>query len=702
MEKIRLRQTNVWFFAERRNGMSCYYKETKMLYGGDYNPEQWGREVWEEDMRLMAQAHINIVTLNVFSWASLQPDEDTYDFARLDEIMQLVRANGMKVCLATSTGAHPAWMAKRHPDILRTEKDGRKRKFGGRHNSCPNSPTYRKYAPRLAQKLAEHYRDYDNIVAWHVSNEYGGACYCDECQKAFRVWLKKKYGTIEEVNRSYNTAFWGHTFYDWDEIVLPDLQSEHFMDEVTGMERTMFQGISLDYMRFNSDSILDCFRLEYDAIKKFTPDLPVTTNLMTAYKGLDYQKWAKSMDFVSWDNYPSAADSPDQIAFYHDLMRGLDGQKPFVLMEQAPSVTNWQQFAKLKRPGEMRLMSYQAVAHGADAIQFFQIRRSIGACEKYHSAVIDHVGTADTRVFREVTKLGEELEKIGGLFLDGKTPAKTAILFDWDNWWAVEYSSGPSVRLKYLDAVLDYYKAAYALNVPVDIISTDHSLEPYQVVIAPLLYMVKRGYEEKLKDYVRQGGNFVTSYFSGIVDEHDLVDCGGYPGRLRELLGVWVEESDALPFGEQNAITYSGTRYPADLMCDLMHLEGAQALANYEEDFYAGTPAVTVNKYGLGKAYYVGTHSDEMFYQTWMRELFAQTGISPIQHTPAGVEAAVRENAGGRYLFLLNHTAEEKTVVLVESYKDLLNGRTYAKQEEIVLEARGVYLLGGCKVQGIK
>lgn len=682
--------------------MSCYYKETKMLYGGDYNPEQWGREVWEEDMRLMAQAHINIVTLNVFSWASLQPDEDTYDFARLDEIMQLVRANGMKVCLATSTGAHPAWMAKRHPDILRTEKDGRKRKFGGRHNSCPNSPTYRKYAPRLAQKLAEHYRDYDNIVAWHVSNEYGGACYCDECQKAFRVWLKKKYGTIEEVNRSYNTAFWGHTFYDWDEIVLPDLQSEHFMDEVTGMERTMFQGISLDYMRFNSDSILDCFRLEYDAIKKFTPDLPVTTNLMTAYKGLDYQKWAKSMDFVSWDNYPSAADSPDQIAFYHDLMRGLDGQKPFVLMEQAPSVTNWQQFAKLKRPGEMRLMSYQAVAHGADAIQFFQIRRSIGACEKYHSAVIDHVGTADTRVFREVTKLGEELEKIGGLFLDGKTPAKTAILFDWDNWWAVEYSSGPSVRLKYLDAVLDYYKAAYALNVPVDIISTDHSLEPYQVVIAPLLYMVKRGYEEKLKDYVRQGGNFVTSYFSGIVDEHDLVDCGGYPGRLRELLGVWVEESDALPFGEQNAITYSGTRYPADLMCDLMHLEGAQALANYEEDFYAGTPAVTVNKYGLGKAYYVGTHSDEMFYQTWMRELCAQTGVSPIQHTPAGVEAAVRENSGGRYLFLLNHTAEEKTVVLVESYKDLLNGRTYAKQEEIVLEARGVYLLGGCKVQGIK
>ncbi len=676
--------------------MSCYYKETNMLYGGDYNPEQWGREVWEEDMRLMAQAHINIVTLNVFSWASLQPDEDTYDFARLDEIMQLVRANGMKVCLATSTGAHPAWMAKRHPDILRTEKNGMKRKFGGRHNSCPNSPTYRKYAARLAEKLAERYQDYDNIVAWHVSNEYGGACYCENCEKAFRVWLKKKYGTIEEVNRSFDTAFWGHTFYDWDEIVLPNLLSEHFMDDVTERERTMFQGISLDYMRFNSDSILDCFRLEYDAIKKFTPHLPVTTNLMVAYKGLDYQKWARAMDFVSWDNYPAESDSPDQIAFYHDLMRGLDGQKPFVLMEQTPSTTNWQLYGRLKRPGEMRLMSYQAAAHGADAIQFFQIRRSIGASEKYHGAVIDHVGSADTRVFREVTQLGEELENIGGLFLDGKTPAKTAILFDWDNWWAVEYSSGPSVLLRYLDAVRDFYRAAYALNVPVDIISTEHSLEPYQVVVAPLLYMVKRGYEKKLKDYVRQGGTFVTSYFSGIVDEHDLVDCGGYPGRLRELLGIWVEESDALPLGEQNAISYGGTRYPADILCDLMHLEGAQALANYEEDFYAKTPAVTVNEYGFGKAYYVGTHSDPAFYEAFMHKLFAQAGIKPVHHTPSGVEAAVRENAGGRYLFLLNHTAEEKTVVLEENYKDLLDGRMYAQQEEIVLKARDVRLLCAC------
>ena len=250
----------------RQSNMGYGKNVHEILYGGDYNPEQWPDEVWREDMRLLKKAHINEVTLNVFSWAALQPDEDTYDFSKLDKIMELVREHGLKVCMATSTGAHPAWMARKYPDILRTEADGRKRKFGGRHNSCPNSPTYRKYAQRLAEKLAERYQDYENIVAWHVSNEYGGACYCENCEKAFRRWLKRKYKTLDEVNRSFNTSFWGHTFYDWEDIVLPSGLSEHIVFD--GVEKTMFQGISLDYMRFMSDSILDCFCLEYDAIKK--------------------------------------------------------------------------------------------------------------------------------------------------------------------------------------------------------------------------------------------------------------------------------------------------------------------------------------------------------------------------------------------------------------------------------------------------
>ncbi len=667
----------------------AYGKNIKeILYGGDYNPEQWPEEVWEEDMRMMKKAHINIVTLNVFSWAALQPNENTYNFEKLDKIMELVQKNGLKVCLATSTGAHPAWMAKRHPDILRTEFNGMKRKFGGRHNSCPNSPTYRLYAQKLAGKLAQRYKGYDNIVAWHVANEFGGECYCEKCETSFQKWLQKKYGTIEEVNRCFNTAFWGHTFYEWDEIVLPNMLSEHFESK-----STMFQGISLDYRRFNSDSMLECFQLEYNAIQKEMPGVPITTNLMGFYNNLDYQKWAKKMDFISWDTYPAPSDSPAVTAMNHDLMRGIKEQDSFVLMEQTPSVTNWQPYNKLKRPGEMRLLSYQAAAHGADAIQFFQIRRSIGACEKYHGAVIDHAGRDDTRVFLEVENLGKELEILGDAFLEGRTPSQTAILFDWDNWWAVEYSAGPSVRMKYLDAMEDYYTAAFEQNVPIDIISTEDDLSGYKVVIAPLLYMTKTGYDKKVSSFVEQGGTFITTYFSGIVEEHDLVIPGGYPGNLKDILGIWVEENDALPEGESNSFSYDGVTYPAEILCDLMHLEGAESLSNYKEDFYQGTPVITRNSFGKGSAYYVGSRSNHKFYHRFLKNIFAENGVLPVMETPEGIEASVRENETGRTLFLLNHTEESAQIVLDHDYTELLTKAVCQSGTSVTIGKKDVLIL---------
>ncbi len=664
------------------------WNQNKIAYGGDYNPEQWDEETWEEDMRLFRLAHIDTVTLNVFSWAALQPDEDTYRFERLDKIMNLVRRNGLNVVLATSTGAHPAWMARRYPEILRTEADGRKRKFGGRHNSCPNSPVYRKYSARLAGKLAERYRDYDNLVAWHISNEYGGECYCENCERAFRRWLREKYRTIEELNRVWDTAFWGHTFYDWDEIVLPNLLSEHFDGE-----RTMFQGISLDYRRFNSDSILECYRLEYEAVKKYTPDIPVTTNLMGFYKPLDYQKWAKNMDLVSWDNYPSNQDTPAQIAFSHDLMRGIGGGKPFLLMEQTPSVTNWLPYNALKRPGVMRLWSYQAVAHGADSVMFFQMRRSIGACEKYHGAIIDHVGHEHTRVFREAAGLGAELAALGDETPGTRKAAKAAILFDWDNWWAIEYSAGPSRLLKYKDEAENYYAALFAQNIAVDIIGVEDDFTGYRVLIAPVLYMVKPGLDEKIRAFVEAGGRFVTTFFSGYVDEHDLVTVGGYPGKLRELLGIWVEESDALPEGQKNHFIWNGRRHKAMLLCDLLHLEGAEALASYEEDFYAGMPVLTKNVVGRGEAYYVATRSDADFYREFLGKLCGEAGICAAAHTPEGVEAAVRQNAEQEYLFLLNHTSTEQTVILERDGIELLRGEAIKKGNQLALPPYGVAIL---------
>ena len=663
----------------------------KVLYGGDYNPEQWSEDVWEEDMRLFALAGIDIVTLNVFSWASLQPDEHTYCFEKLDKIMDLVEKNGLKVCMATSTAAHPAWMAKKYPDILRTEFNGMKRKFGSRHNSCQNSPTYQKYSVLLAKKLAERYKDRKCIVAWHVSNEYGEECYCENCEKAFRVWLKDKYKTIEELNRAWNTAFWGHTFYEWDEIVLPNLLSEHFAEN-----RTTFQGISLDYRRFNSEGMLHCFKAEYEAIKSVIPDAKITTNLMGFYKPLDYQMWANEMDFISWDNYPANEDPYARIAMNHDLMRGIKGGQPFVLMEQTPSVTNWLAYNALKRPNVMRLWSYQAMAHGADAILFFQMRRSIGACEKYHGAVIDHVGNENTRVFREIAKLGEELKQLGSKTLGSTMDSKVAVVVDWDNWWALEYSAGPSCDLKYLDEVFGYYRALEEQNYSVDLIGVNDDLSKYEVVIAPIFYMTKGSYDEKIREYVKNGGTFITTFFSGIVDEHDLVITGGYPGHLRDILGIWVEEIDALPAGTTNAFTYEGKEYEAKLLCDIMHLEGAKALATYEKDFYVNTPVLTVNEYGKGKAYYVGTRSSEDFYQTFLKERLEEKGIRPVLEVEGvGIEATERIKGDERYLFVLNHNDTEGTFVMPKAKVDLLTGRTYTKGEVVTIPAKEVMILEG-------
>ncbi len=663
-------------------------KVKKIVYGGDYNPEQWPEEIWPEDMRLLKAAGIDIVTLNVFSWAAIQPSEEEYDFTRLDRIMDMVRDHGLKVCLATSTGAHPAWMAKRYPDILRTEFSGMKRKFGGRHNSCPNSPTYHKYSTELARRLAERYKDYDNIVAWHISNEYGGECYCENCEKAFRVWLKRKYGTLDELNRAWNTAFWGHTFYDWEEIVLPNILSEHFAED-----RSTFQGITLDYKRFNSDSILNCFRMEYEAVKQITPDIPVTTNLMGFYQMLDYQKWGKYMDVVSWDNYPDYESSPAQIAMSHDLMRGVGGGRPFLLMEQTPGVSNWHSYCALKRPGVMRLWSYQAVAHGADSVMFFQMRRSIGACEKYHSAVIDHVGNGETRVYREVAALGRELEKLGEATLGAVTKAGIAVYFDWDNWWALNCTAGPSMDLDYKNEVFSFYQALYHMNIPVDFVGAEDELDKYQILIAPVLYMTKPGYDGKIRRFVAEGGTFVTTFFSGIVDEHDLVVTGGYPGKLKDILGIWAEETDALPRNKENRFTYHGKTYPARILCDLLHLETAESLGEYQCDFYAGMPAVTVNHFGKGKAYYIASHSDEAFYLEFLKELCVQSKVEPVHKPAGGLEITARENEQGRYLFFLNHSEDRVETVLEDNFLELLTDTVYKKGKKIEIEKKDVKIL---------
>lgn len=667
----------------------------KILFGGDYNPEQWDAENRKIEMELLLKAGVDIVTLNVFSWARIQPSEDEYDFSDLDSIVEMVSRRGMKICMATATAAHPAWMAKRHPDILRVDIDGRKHLFGARHNSCPTSPTYRKYAPRLAKKIAERYGANKNVVAWHISNEYGGLCYCENCAAAFRAWLSKKYGSLENLNRAWNTAFWGHTYYDWNEIQVSSNLSEEW-----GGCHTTCQIQTIDYHRFQSDMLLECFCLERDAIFEVTREIPVTTNMMGTYPELDYHIWAKEMDFVSWDNYPSPDAPYTRAAFNHEVMRGCKLEKPFCLMEQTPSVTNWQPYNSLKRPGVMRLWSYQALAHGSDTVMFFQMRRSRGCCEKLHGAIIDHYPSSETRVFKEASALGAELNKIGGAFLGSLQKNKVAVIFDWNSQWGVTYSAGPSVDFKYADEVFKYYDALARMNIGVDVIAPEESLASYDIVFAPALYMVSDDFAARAEKFVAEGGIFLVTTMSGLADENDLITTEGYPGKLRRLCGIWAEETDALLPNQKNSFVIKDGALKgeceATILCDIVHAEGAQVVATYGSDFYAGTPCVTKNKFGKGEAWYVASCFGERspLLQKIVLHLAQQKGIEQIAAPVEGVEITKRVRLDGtQFVFALNHSALQKEIALVFNGIDIISQKEIHAGENLLLEANGVAII---------
>jgi len=648
----------------------------RILFGGDYNPNQWPKEIWEEDIRIFKKASINSATVNVFSWAKIQPSENCYDFEELDQIIEKLSTEGFDIVLATSTAALPAWMFKKYPEVARTDYDGRHHKFGQRHNACPNSLVYQKYAERLATKLAERYGENPQVTCWHINNEYGGECYCDNCEKAFRVWLKDKYHTIEALNKAWNMEFWGHTVYEWNEIVLPNALSEGI-----GYDKTAFAGISIDYRRFNSDSLLKNYMMERDAIRKIDPTTPITTNLMGTFKGLDYFKWAKEMDLVSWDNYPSYNTPWSLVAMTHDLMRGLK-QQPFMLMEQTPSQQNWQPYNSLKKPGQMRAQSYQTIAHGADTIQYFQLRRSIGACEKFHGAVIEHVGHEDTRVFRETAALGAELAQLSDI-IGTQTQAQVAVIFDWDNYWALEYTSGPTVDLKYVEQIHRYYRYFYEQNIAVDLVPVDADLSKYKLVAAPVLYMIKEGMQERLTDFVMQGGALLTTYMSGIVDQSDNVHLGGYPGPLRELAGIWVEEIDALAPEQSNGVSLvnedlTGT---SNLVSDLIHLENAEALAHYTSNFYAGMPAVTKNTFGDGTVYYFGGQLEDQLQDQLFKTIVKETDITPVIEEATKLEIACRENEEAKFFVIINfHEEAQPLPEMFVGKTDLLTGKVLSSE----------------------
>ncbi|MCR1917058.1 beta-galactosidase [Lactobacillus taiwanensis] len=652
---------------------------SRFLYGGDYNPEQWPEDTWANDIQVFKQAHLNSATINVFSWALLEQREGEYDFSKLDKIVKELSDANFDIVLATATAAMPAWMFKKYPDVARVDYQGRRHVFGQRHNFCSNSKNYQVLASKLVKKIVSRYYKNPHIKVWHVNNEYGGNCYCDNCQNTFRDWLKYKYKNLETLNKAWNMNVWSHRIYDWDEIVVPNELGDAWGAEGT---ETIVSALSLDYLRFQSESLLKLFKMEKAIIKKYDPVALVTTNFHALpNKLLDYQKWAKEQDIISYDSYPSYNMPTYQSAFLYDLMRSLKHQ-PFMLMESTPAQVNWQPYSPLKRPGQMAATELQAVAHGADTVQFFQLKQAIGGSEKFHSAVISHSQRTDTRVFKEVTELGEKLEKTGSTILGSKTKTKVGIVFDWNNFWSYEYIDGITQDLDYVESILDYYKQFYKRNIPTDIISVDDDFSQYDLVVAPVLYMIKSGLAEKIDQYVKRGGNFVASYLSGIVNENDSVYLGGYPGPLKDVLGIWVEESDAVIPGQKITVSLDSNNYQANLICDLLHLEGAHALGNYNSEFYKETPAVSENKWGKGTSWYIGTQLDEAGLSKIFDHLISIVNIKSLTETKTDLEITKRVTKSGKELyFVLNMSNDTKDLPSeFDAYKNLFTDKSANKK----------------------
>lgn len=634
------------------------FKTEKLLHGGDYNPEQWLNrpDILEKDIEMLKEAGCNVVSLGIFSWSTLEPEEGFYQTEWLENIVNNLYENGIYTILATPTGARPKWMADKYPEVLRVDENRRRMLFGFRHNHCYTSPVYREKTAKINGLLSQRLGKHPGVILWHVSNEYGGECHCPLCQKAFRNWLREKYGTIENLNDKWCTTFWSHTYQSFDQIESPSSIGE-----------TQLHALNLDWKRFVTHQTADFLHHEIQAIREGGSTLPTTANLMYYYDGLDYFRLAKEIDVVSWDTYPTwhkeaVMETAYDNGMCHDLMRSLKN-KPFFQMESCPGSTNWQGVSKLKKPGVLFSQSMQAIAHGGEGALYFQIRQSRGASEKFHGAVIDHYGGKDTRVFKEVAKTGQALAQISEL-AGSRGVSKVAILFDWSSRWAMEDSQGPRNKgLHYMEVLRKVYRGFRKKGLNVDLIDMECNLSGYEILAIPMGYMFKEGFAEKVRAFVEKGGTLITTYWSGIADDTDRCYLGGTPYGLMDVLGIRSEEIDGLYDWEENQMVpvkdnelgLSKT-YTCKYLCDLVKVQTARTLMTYGSDFYKGYPCLTVNEYGEGKAWYVACDGEKEFYEDFIGRALDDSHIAGAvkEEIPEGLEITTRETDSIRYYIYQN------------------------------------------------
>ena len=636
----------------------------KLLHGGDYNPEQWldRPDILAQDIELMKKAHVNTVTLGVFSWSVLEPEEGVFNLDWLADIIHNLYANGICTILATPSAARPAWLAHKYPEVRRVRADRVRELYNRRQNYCYTSPIYREKVRIIDQKLARRFGDDPAVILWHISNEMGGDCHCALCQAEFRHWLQARYGTLAALNKAWNARFWSHDYTDWEQIESPAPQGENAV-----------QALALDWKRFVSDRHIDFLKFERDTVKEIAPNAKFTVNMMYRFDGIDYFKMAKEIDVASWDNYPTWHKPSETVeetaldtAMMHDLFYSMK-DKPFLLMESSPSFTNWQPVSKQKKPGIAGLAALQTVAHGADSVLYFQWRASRGAEEKLHGAVIGHDGREDARSFTETAQVGQELEALAEITAV-KREKQAAIVHDWQNKWALEGSCGPrNAGMGYWDELKRHYNALAREGIAVEFVDQNADLTGYGLIVVPMLYLLTDAFAKKLCAFAQNGGTVIVTYWSGVVDESDLCRMGDTPYGLTELLGLRRTEIDGMYDGEtRRCVPSAGCTLPvaqASTLCEVAALDEkdpAEPLSLYDEDYFAGHPAAAVHRYGKGRAYYLASRFDEAFYRAFYHDAAKEIGLSPAwpEALPEGVLAVRR----GSFVFVQNCTEQPATV----------------------------------------
>jgi len=655
-----------------------------MFYGADYYPEHWPEERWPVDARMMKDAGINVVRMAEFAWTRMEPQEGLFDFAWLDRAIAGLAEYGIRTVLCTPTAAPPAWLMRAYPECFLVDENAQRLTFGHRRNTCPSNSTYRYYSARIVQAMAEHFKGNRGVIGWQIDNEFGDRCYCESCQRAFQRWLQRKYCTLERLNSEWGTDFWSHVYTAWQEIPLPWATSY-----------THNPGLALDYRRFMSDTYVEYQREQVSVLRAANPEWFVTHNFMGfRYPKLNYFDLAHDLDFVAWDNYPRFRMQPDLAwrALGHDTMRGLKGAN-FWVMEEQSGPAGQTVVGTAPKPGEIPFWAWQAIAHGADGMVYFRWRTCRFGAEEYWHGILDHHGEPRRR-YREVAGMGATLERIGQMITGSRFRARAAMLLSYDSRFALQ-NQPVNPDLEYEQIFGLYYRALWQRNIGVDIVSPRADLSGYDLVIAPTLYILPEQTAVILRDYVAGGGTLVTSCRSGVMNESNVVVDQLLPGLLAETCGVIVDEYDSRDPGDNVPLVagpeLGGMRFEAGVWADVLELRGAVPLATYGGDYYAGQPAVTINRFGQGEAIYIGTVADQSFIDGLIGWLCERREIAAPLAVPTGVEVTVREAPDGDLLFILNGTSEEKQVDVGAGGVDLIEGESVSG--EVKLPALGVRIL---------